>query len=88
MNKATVELKFTCGCGFVVSGFTESGGTNPNEALAVEAAQSHAEEFGHRLHVEGTITPSEKRMEVKRMHRAERAQLAIPSFQEKIHERD
>lgn len=84
MNKATVELKFTCGCGFVASDYEAP---NQSNSPAVEAAQSHAEEFGHRLHVEGTITPSDKRMETKRIHRAKRAQLAVPELQEKIHER-
>ena len=86
MNKATVELKFTCGCGFVVAGYAQPGGANPNEALAVEAAQLHAETSGHKLHVEGQVTPSEKRMQVKRMHRQKKTAYKIPSIMEKNHE--
>ena len=63
MNMTTVELKFTCGCGFVTSAATLGWDK------AIEAAKLHAEEFGHKLHAEGTVSPSDKRMQVKRMHR-------------------
>ena len=80
MNKATVELKFTCGCGFTVSGFGQDA------ISAVEAAELHAEAHGHKLHVEGQVTPSEKRMQVKRMHRQKKTAYKIPSKMEENHE--